>query len=253
MVKFVVSDIDGTLIYKGSHLNTARFPLMLEKLNALGIPFAVATGRHYSEIKKLFGTYEQNITCICCNGAYAVKNGATIVANPIMPTAAKSITDSLLSKKTSLVFHSIGNSYFLGDNSLVFRKEQGRLSDLCKITDVSEIKKDIFQISAYGEIKYIPMQEDIRISYSSRGIAEYVSSAASKFNTVKTLCETGGTPLSDILFFGDGENDAELIKACGLSYTTYCADRPVFSLTKNHTRDVIGTTIRLAEQWQKLK
>ena len=54
LFKMVVSDVDGTLIYKGEHLNTARFPVMLGRLNDLSSPFAVATGRHYRELAAMF-------------------------------------------------------------------------------------------------------------------------------------------------------------------------------------------------------
>ncbi len=250
MVRCVISDVDGSLIYKGSHLNTARLPVMLKKLESLNIPFAVATGRNYCELKKLFGQYEKDIVCICSDGAYTVKNGCTLTSSPINE---KCFNQFLVSSTTSVVFHSIVKSYFYGSNTMAFRKEQAKLGNVIKITSTEDIASDIFKISIYGDTRDIVASEETRLCYSSRGIKEYVSRKATKLFAAKTLCEGAGIPLSDVLFFGDGENDKDLILNCGTSFTTYCADRSVFGLTSNHTRDVIGTTIRLADSWQKNK
>ncbi len=253
VIKFVVSDVDGTLIYKNSHLNTARLPVMLKKLEEQSTPFAVATGRHYRELKKLFEQYEKEIICICCEGAYAVKNGATIYADAIERTAVKHIFDTFKNLSVAVEFHSINCSYISGASPLLFSKENARLGNVIKISSADEIKNDIFMISVYGNSKNFELPEDVRICYSSYGISEYVAKSASKFQAVKSICELNGITLSETLFFGDGKNDSELIKSCGISYTTYCADKSVFSLTDNHTRDVIGTIIRLADLRQRSK
>ena len=253
MTKFVVSDVDGTLIYKDSHLNTARLPVMLQKLKDQNIPFAVATGRHYRELKKLFGQYEKEILCICCEGAYAVKSGATVYADAIERAAVKQIFDTFKNSSVAVEFHSINCSYFSGASPLLFSKENSRLGNVIKISDADEIKNDIFKISVYGVFKNFTLPEKLKLCYSSHGICEYVKSSASKFCAVKNICAMTGTDLSETIFFGDGQNDRELITSCGTSYTTYCADKSVFSLADNHTRDVIGTIIRLAEKRQRSK
>ena len=251
MTKFVVSDVDGTLIYKDSHLNTARLPVMLQKLKDQNIPFAVATGRHYRELKKLFGQYEKEILCICCEGAYAVKSGATVYADAIERAAVKQIFDTFKNSSVAVEFHSINCSYFSGASPLLFSKENSRLGNVVRVSSDGEIRNDVFMISVYGDCTKFDFPEGVRTCYSSYGINEYVANSASKLGAVKNICELNGFPLSETLFFGDGKHDSELIKSCGISYTTYCADKKAFSLTDNHTRDVIGTIIRLADMWQR--
>jgi Cof subfamily protein (haloacid dehalogenase superfamily) len=253
VIKFIVSDLDGTLIYKGSHLNTARLPLMQKKLDSLNIPFAIATGRHYREIKKLFGEFEKDIFCICCEGAYAVKNGNTLLANTIKKDTVRYFFDSLSKENVSVEFHSINCSYILNPTPLLLSKEKSRLGNIIPVSDINEIKSDIFMISVYGNIKNFKADNKTRICYSSATITEFVSHDATKYSSVKQICQSFGFDLSETLFFGDGENDAELLKSCGSSFTTYCADKEVFSLTSNHTRDVIGTIIRLSGNIKSLK
>ena len=259
LVKLVVSDVDGTLIYKGSYLNTARFPVMLKNLGDLNIPFCVATGRHYRELKKLFGNYCDTILCVCCDGAYAVFANKLLFGIPVGTEAVKNFFDAFVGKNIPVEFHSPDTTYILGGSPLFHSKEKSRLSEIKVISSPDEAEGEIFMISVYGNIctnadlKNFTLPGNLRVSYSSGNISEFVSSNASKYGSISKIASSCGISEKDILFFGDGQSDAELIEKCALSYTTYCADRKVFRLTGNHTRDVIGTLIRLSSEWKKQK
>ena len=250
LVRMVVSDVDGTLIYKGSHLNTARFPVMLKKLSERNTRFALATGRHYRELKKLFGDKLSEFDCCCCDGAYCVSNGQVADSLPLPKTCVKAFFEAFASdSKTAVVFHSFDTSFVLGGGYLTYTKENTRLGNVKRVYTLSEVDCDIFFVSLYGAgaASFAPPQ-GARVSYSAQGICEYVNRNTSKYDAVKKLCEKYSIEEKDIMFFGDGINDAELIEKCGVSYTTYCADKRVFALTENHTRDCIGTVIRLCDE-----
>ena len=245
----VVSDVDGTLIYKGSNLNTARFPVMLSKLSERSVPFAVATGRHYRELKKLFGKHIRDLWCCCCDGAYVISNDEPVFSLPISENSIRSFESFRADPQNAVVFHSIDTSFILGGSFPVYSKESTRLGNIKKISSVSEIDCDIFFVSVYGnKACNTPVPEGTRTAYKANGVCEFVNSSASKSDAVKRLANLYGKTFDDIMFFGDGENDRELIEYCAISYTTYCADKKVFSLTPNHTRDCIGTIIRLCDE-----
>ncbi len=246
----VVSDVDGTLIYKGSNLNTARFPVMLSKLSERSVPFAVATGRHYRELKKLFGKHIRDLWCCCCDGAYIISNDEPVYSLPLPRSCIRAFFESFAAdSNNTVVFHSIDSSFVLGNSYLVQAKESSRLGNVKRIFCLSEIDREIYFISLYGtsSASFAP-PEGARISYQAHGVCEYVNRHASKYDAVKRLANLYAMTEKDIMFFGDGENDRELIENCGTSYTTYCADKKVFSLTPNHTRDCIGTIIRLCDE-----
>ena len=55
MIKFIASDVDGTLIQDGSQrLQKRLFPL-IRKLKDMGILFVAASGRQYPNLYRLFG------------------------------------------------------------------------------------------------------------------------------------------------------------------------------------------------------
>ncbi len=246
----VVSDVDGTLIYKDSQLNTARFPIMLSKLSEKGIPFAVATGRHYRELKKLFGKQIRDLWCCCCDGAYVISNDRPVYSLPLPKSCITDFFEAFAGdRKNAVVFHSIDTSYILGGNYLLSAKENSRLGNTKPVYTRSSIEEDVFFVSLYGpDAQKFETPCGSRIAYDSKGIREFVNRHSSKFDSVKRLANLYGLSEKDLLFFGDGENDKELIEKSGVSYTTYCADKKVFALTNNHTRDCIGTIIRLCDE-----
>ena len=72
VVRLIVSDVDGTLVSDGSaDINTEIYDVIL-KLKEKGIFFAVASGRQYASVKKLFRPIEDQIIIIAENGAYIV-------------------------------------------------------------------------------------------------------------------------------------------------------------------------------------
>ncbi len=244
----IISDIDGTLIYRNQHLNTKRFPIMLDKLSKKSIEFALATGRNFTEIVSMFGEQSIGISHICCDGAYVISGAKCIASFPIDRMKFSSFSE-LIDKQNVLAveFHGIGNTYILGAGFSLLSREKRRLSLLCQIKDISEIDCDIYKITVLGSDLTELYLEGLRASYISDNIIEYVSDKASKLSAIKLLCSHFDTDISNVTYFGDSENDKDAILSCADSYTTYCANKKVFGLTKNHTRDVIGTIIRISE------
>ena len=68
MVKFIASDLDGTLLDGERRLPEEIFPL-IRKLTSLGVLFAPASGRQYANIRKLFAPVADDVVFICENGA----------------------------------------------------------------------------------------------------------------------------------------------------------------------------------------
>ncbi len=222
---------------------------MLDKLSERSIEFALATGRNFTELVSMFGESALSMSLICCDGAYILSDSKCISSFPI----DKKLFDqffALIENKNvfAIEFHSIGNTYIAGGNFSIFNKEKKRLSILTHIKSTDEISDDIFKITVIGKNLDPFRIGSTRLSYFSNDIAEYVSDKATKLSGVNILCSHFSTNISNVTYFGDSENDRDVLRACPNSYTTYCADKTTFQITKNHTRDVIGTIIRLASE-----
>lgn len=250
LVRLVVSDVDGTLIYKNEKLNKRRFPIMLQVLADSDIPFVAATGRHYREMKKLFCEQTSNFISVCCNGAYAVANENLIYSLPVPKIAVKQVFDQSNNTSNFVEFHSVDRTYILGATDAQYARSKSRFENVVRINSCDQINDEIYFISIYGKNINIS-HESLKICYSADGIVEFVNRNTSKYNTVHFLAKALGIDDSEIMSFGDAENDNELLQKSGIAYTTYCANKTTFMITENHTRDVIGTVINLFDKHKK--
>ena len=83
MIKLIVSDVDGTILTKGQ---TAVSDRVFDSINALkeaGKKVAVASGRTYGSLEKLFAPVKQDLYFICCDGAVIVYNDKVIYCKQI--------------------------------------------------------------------------------------------------------------------------------------------------------------------------
>ena len=64
MIRFIATDLDGTLLNSERRLPEEIFPL-IGKLKELGVLFAPASGRQYANLKKLFAPVANDVVFIC--------------------------------------------------------------------------------------------------------------------------------------------------------------------------------------------
>ena len=248
--KIVFSDVDGTLVYKGHSFNAKRFPVMLEKLQKVGVVFGVCTGRSHSELEPLIRPYFPEIISVCCDGGCTYEKGVLTHGVPIEPDAISDFFDFARQTGASLELHTEKTVYLYNAPFILFSKEHRRLSDVTPIASEAEPQQAVYKISLYSErVKEADCPtRSVRLSYASRGIYEFVSDKASKYSAAAAILAERGETFENLFYFGDGENDAELLKSSGRSFTPYGTSPHVFSLSVEHTRDVIGTIIRLCDE-----
>ncbi len=249
---FIVSDVDGTLIYKNQHLNKAGLKKMLALSKKKQIPFAVASGRTYTELQKIFKGFENDLIFICFNGALCVCGGNVLFSHPIDRQHIRSFFDnfSRSSDTCAIEFCGMSKSFMFSDFYSVLAKERAKFGENLKIIqNFDQIDEKIYKICLFkNRSQKIFEQEGLYISYFSDNLCEFVRENVSKYFSVEELCSSISVPMNKVTAFGDSENDRTLLENAGVSYTTYCAEKGIFKLTKLHTRDCIGTITRLLHE-----
>lgn len=247
MSKIVVSDVDGTLIYKGASFNRARFPLMLERLACRGIPFAVCSGRSYAELSSVLSPFTDDLFAVACDGACTYEKGILIDGRPIEPQLLSSLVFFHKDHGCATELHAADTVYMTDAPFALYSSESRRLKKTVRVESIESISEPIYKATFYGRVSDLFSASVLRLSYRSNGVTEYVDAASSKCAAVRSLLSRLNLSFDELLYFGDGKNDAELLSLAGNAYTTYCADPAVFSLADRHTRDVIGTLIHLCD------
>ncbi len=78
MIHLIASDIDGTLLQGGqTRLDPALFDV-IERLEQHGIRFAAASGRQYTNLRRLFAPVADKIDYICENGSLVISDGSVL-------------------------------------------------------------------------------------------------------------------------------------------------------------------------------
>ena len=90
MIHLIASDIDGTLLQGGqTRLDPALFDV-IERLEQHGIRFAAASGRQYTNLRRLFAPVADKIDYICENGSLVISDGSVLYKQVIDRAAERS-------------------------------------------------------------------------------------------------------------------------------------------------------------------
>lgn len=86
-LKFIATDLDGTLLDEAGRLPEQIFPPVKRLLQA-GILFAPASGRQCANLELLFAPVKDELIFIAENGAIVRRKGKTLYLNPLTPKQA---------------------------------------------------------------------------------------------------------------------------------------------------------------------
>ena len=76
-IRLIASDVDGTLVKDSSREVGDEMIEAIQRLTDQGIYFAIASGRQYGSIRRMFERADRNLLFIAENGAHIVKDGET--------------------------------------------------------------------------------------------------------------------------------------------------------------------------------
>ncbi len=247
MIRFVISDADGTLVNNENLSNPHSFSLMLDELTEKQIPFAVASGRTKSALDRLFAPWQGRILFFSLDGAYCTAGGVPLCAFPVDAEAVSAVIE--LCAHADILgaeFCSAETSYLLSDHETLHKAEQKRLkTEYRRISHAAEVARTpIYKIILFCARYRAPvvLPETLHAVYESDTILEYVRADVDKALAAKTVCDALHIDAASVLAFGDGENDRSLLEYAGMPVTIYGAKYPVFSLSNRHTRNVADFT-----------
>ena len=179
MYKVVVSDLDGTLLNSDQEVSELSKKVIRE-LHNRGIKFYIATGRAYPDAKRIMESIGIKIPLISANGG--VIND---VDGKVNPFKEEPHFTSEIKPIEELRKRNITKIYYIGP-----RKELLKLEKI--ILEKTEGK--------------------VNVAFTHPECLEIFDMNVNKAIAVKTLCDIEGFTLDDVIAFGDGFNDYEMLK-----------------------------------------
>lgn len=226
MFKAVVTDLDGTLLAK-DHKITDFTKETIKKFIDKGYKLYIATGRIEKGAKLVSSKIDRKIPLITTNGARIIDEDS----NEISSVFLDEYTNKIL---TEIDYEKFGGDIFLngyqGENWFVISEKHLNKyfkDRLDKTYRPEIITKEEFKTKRYNKIYFVgtfesllKLREELReligdranIAFVSENSLEVYDKSANKANAAKLLLERDGIKPEEVLAFGDGLNDYEMLK-----------------------------------------
>ena len=230
MFRLIVSDYDGTLNYNDAPLSN-QFFVKLNNLSNRGTIFALASGRPYNQLKKLFFKVAGNIAFVSDDGAQVMYRNCLLYKKTVELNDAK-----------ALCRLAINNDFVaicaLREENKSVKKEQLDLPFF--------LSADIFKIIVIKNgknaqvIKDFAQSLNVRVCYEDETYLEFCHKEANKGEAIKKLMQKFTVNEGQTIIFGDGINDIPMLQLTKNRFFPENADKAVL--------DLGGTVIKSVEQ-----
>lgn len=234
-IKAVFFDIDGTLVSFDTHLVPLSARLAIDELRNRGIKIFIASGRHINSIDKLPG--------IAFDG-FVLINGTLAMTSPPQGATAEQMTESTLVGREVIYRNPIPAADISSwldflqreEHSTVFVYEEGLMLNFLD-DDMREVMRLLdFPMPEFGDLttlRHRPIyqlittfadQEEARIMSNLPHckttrwhplFTDIINATSSKAHGIQALLDYYGWKKEEVIAFGDGGNDLEMLDFAG--------------------------------------
>ena len=222
-IKAIFFDVDGTLISHRKHAVPTSTIRAISRLRKQGILTFIATGRHPIELKKLLPDNLEFDAYLCLNGMYCFNKNEVIGIKPIPKEDIKGLLQSLDQTAFPCTFITQDEMYMNYANDLVVEVQHDISSDVAEIKDISNVlQEDILQVIPYG-LDDTQMNEVLKCMPHCKATSwherarDIIVKDGGKDIGIKEILQYYNLELSEIMAFGDGDNDVKMLEIAGVS------------------------------------
>lgn len=215
--KMLALDLDDTVLTKKKEI-TVENKKWIHRAFEEGVIVAIATGRGYKTVKKVYEALGLDIPMVLANGAEIWKKDKHILKRHyIDKTDIKMLHNvAIESGITYWAYcddnHISGNDWTEESFDLNFFKFGMRCDDPKIVTYLRNKLQDY---------------DSIKVTWSNTDLVEISKKGVSKETGVQNLCDYLGIDMSEVMAIGDNMNDMELIQAAGLGVAMENAEAPL--------------------------
>jgi len=253
-IKLIAVDMDGTFLNQHSEYNRPRFATQYAELQRRGIKFAVASGNQYYQLKSFFDGLDLDIAYVAENGAYVADKQEQIYCAQMPMPKVRRVLD-VLEKIDYLqpIVCGKNGAYLLDTASDAFYNKMNRYYlRLNRIAHYDDIDDVIFKFALELPHENVPelmaeiertLSDLVKPVSSGHGSVDLVIPGNHKANGLKKIQELYGIHDHEVLAFGDGGNDLEMLKAAGFSFAMQNAQPAILAAARfragHHTEEAV--------------
>lgn len=215
MIKAAFFDVDGTLFSHTKNETSDSTKRALRKLQENGILVFAATGRHYLELERFPVSDIAFDGYVLLNGQLcADKNKELLFGCPLDKEDVKSLLKLFDKKETPMTFLQKDRMYINFVNEQVIKTQAAVSSVPAKIGVYQD--GEVYQVIAYltrdQEEKFSKNVPNSRITRWQEGGVDIISKTGGKAAGIQKMLDIYGLSPNEIIAFGDGENDIEMLQ-----------------------------------------
>lgn len=218
--KLIAFDIDGTLLNSDQE-GLASSLEVISKLQRAGHFVTIATGRSLPTTKGVIKDFNFE-NYVLCNGAYAFVDHQQVHSNPLDKVELKKLVELANEKKIDLLYQTMDEVKQQGPFIHPYNREMQEKFNPEKPSYDFDIDKEeaIYQAILFcgraEEGELATNFEKIRFTRWGDEAMDAVPINGSKAVTLDKIAKIHGFTSQDMIVFGDGENDIEMLKLAGL-------------------------------------
>lgn len=228
MIKCILTDMDGTILNSQGEISLYTKNILQTALNN-NITLAVASGRFFQGIDRIFNIFDNDIIYTCNNGSWIENSSRTKVYHKsIFSNKEIEIILDLIRSHTDSGYYVCTSDYGITDKYFDYIIEELKISDsrLHIEKDLLTIKEDITKITicilegvyALYDILFNILGDNYALVISGDIWLDIIKKDASKANAVYTLEKELNIKPEEIIVFGDFDNDVPMLELCPNSY-----------------------------------
>jgi hypothetical protein len=228
--KLIVFDIDGTLVGSSHELDLYTRDTLLQ-LHDLSVPFTLATGKILPATKAQADELRIQLPLIMANGSVLQKRNGEVLYNAALPVdVTKHAIQICEELNQDLVLYIIDQLYIKKMNDNIYPIYSNVESGLNEIGSWDKLGSGINQVTKclvvdiHDQVNLIEMGRIFEkefsgvadIVHTSTKLVEILPKGISKATAVKSLADSLGVRMDQVMAFGDYDNDAPMLSAAGL-------------------------------------
>lgn len=260
-IKFIASDMDGTLLDQYGRLDPEFFDLFL-RLEEKGILFSAASGRQYYSLRDTFAPIQDRILYVAENGTLVIHNDKELYSCTI-PKAevAEIIKVARTIDGANIVLCGKRSAYIeTGDQKSLeeFQKYYHRCETVADLLEVDDefIKVAICHFEGSEELVFPSMDaqfgESHKVVVSAKIWLDIMNAQASKGAAIQHLQQMMNFTPAETMAFGDYLNDLEMLQVSEHSYAVANAHEEIkkiarFSAPSNQEAGVLTVLKKLLD------
>ncbi|MDO5382016.1 MAG: HAD family hydrolase [Eubacteriales bacterium] len=228
MIKFIASDLDGTILLNGAQAVDKSLIDVIEKLLDKGVLFAPASGRQIVSLKRLFQPISDRLVYISENGALIEYQGKVIGKTAIDRDLAMEILEDVYSMPNCELLISGQDTAYIKPKTKEYYHRMTEVVnyDTTLIDNFNDIKEDIIKIAVCDlsgicnsrEHFFEKWKDKASVAVSGELYLDFTEKSVTKGKGIKQIQEYFGLSVHECMAFGDNFNDITMLDNVAESY-----------------------------------